>query len=115
MTSRAEREHWARLAAEATPGPWWQDKRNTIWREISRDNDYFVASFTCGIDREDEDNSQADSDFVVAARTALPLLLEDHARLVAMLYSASVCVRTDPNYDDLRDEIDALLAEVDGE
>ena len=62
------RDELRKLAEAATPGPWVQNGRNGIPTPI--------GSCVALTRRHDDDERRADAEFIAAARTALPTLLD---------------------------------------
>ena len=82
MSTAEDRARWAALAAAATPGPW----------EAYNSNVYDVQPVPPGRLTPDPDSvsliceeAEPNTDFIAAARTAVPELLADVARLEAQL------------------------------
>ncbi len=75
--SDAEAAEWARLAGEATEGPW----RSAFYGD--RDEWELSAEFVIVSCREPDTLSDADAAFIAAARTAVPRLLAEREALRA--------------------------------
>ena len=75
--SDAEEAEWARLAGEATEGPW----RSAFYGD--RDEWELSAEFVIVSCREPDTLSDADAAFIAAARTAVPRLLAEREALRA--------------------------------
>jgi hypothetical protein len=83
----AEREHWQRLAGEATPEPW---KAERLGREIEIGSETWLGHLSVSCIHLGEApnalevaDAKADAEFIAAARTAVPALLSALARAEA--------------------------------
>ena len=76
----AQSDAWRKLADAATPGPWEEVAESGEWWITGPDifNDVVMTSDASEI-------SQADADFICAARAAVPALLAEVERLRAIL------------------------------
>ena len=112
-----ERERLRALYEAATPGPWeaavdshapWNGKR-IAWVE--------TTSTSCPVaDVPNSDRARADAAFIATARTAVPALLDENARLreaIERTRSALIFYATFPGFEDralARDALDVVRA-----
>lgn len=79
---KAKIEEWKALAAKATPGPWrvdgpaWSEPAYIAAPEPDRPQDKDLSRVVFGPETSDE-GEDADRDFILAAREALPALLAE--------------------------------------
>lgn len=125
MLTEDELKQLRELCDAATDGPWWvsDDGLNDVWNGEEEFAENLIAPGCVRHGEAPSERIRADQDFIAAARTALPQLLDEIDRLkkeagchkcsscnttTADAYGTQLMVET----SELRDEIDRLKKEL---